>query len=156
MDNRIITLLLALGVSPSITHAVDILPTPNSDLPKLVIPQSKLSLHQQTQIILQLLKDKGALSIVENENGVHLVIEGDKLDDSFFVYISQFKNVTPIEGTRELAISDSLAAAMAASGELKDVLPKDIDDEELLRELQEKMGPDLDESIKYHSGASFA
>lgn len=154
MDNRMIMLLLALGVSPT-TYATDTIPATESATPGVVLSVNHLRLHFQTQLILQKLKERGALSAIETENGVHLVILGEKLDQEFFNYLSHLQNVTLIEGSKELIISDGLTAAMAVSGELNDILPEN-DEALLLKELQEKMGTDLDKTLKDHAAASFA
>ena len=151
MNNRIIMLLLALGVCPT-TYAQDASST-DKQTGQLVIPTKNLHLHMMTKLILQRLKDMGALSILEDQDGPKVVILGDRLDDEFFAYLSHFKNVTQVENSKELVISDSLAAALSAFGELNDVEDKD---EVLLKKLQSKIGPQLDETLKLCSATSFS
>lgn len=152
MDKRILAVLLALGVTPG-ALAQDT--SGNSSNGSIVIPAASLKLHALTKLILQKLKEQGALTIMQSEAGVHVIILGDKLDDEFFMYLSQLKNVSIVEGSKELVVSDQLAAALATFGELTDVLPQN-EDEELVRELQKKMGTDLDKTLKQFAGASFA
>lgn len=155
MDNRIITLLLALGVSPAATYAAD-LPSQDGDDPQnLVISVNNLRLHFQTQIILQRLKEKGALSIIDDQGDARLVINGDRLDEKFFNFLSQLKNVKQSEENRDLVVSDNLAAAFSASGDLNDLIQSS-KDEILLEELQKKMGTGLQKELIVACGASFS
>ena len=154
MDNRFLSLLLAMGVSPGV-YAGPVAPGEGVPSESVRIPVGSLRLHYETKLILAKLKESGALSIVESPNGPHVIIHGDRIDKDFYEFLSAKRNVTKAETSHDLIISDSLAAALSAFGELNDITPS-VDDQKLLEELQNKIGTGLDESMKTAVAGSFA
>lgn len=155
MDNRIMTLMLALGVSPGLlaaeaSFASDIVTS------GVVLPMSNLRLHFKTKLILEKLKEREAISLHTDEmKGAQLIIHGEKLDDEFFGFLSKLKNVKKPDEGKDLVVSDGVAAAMSKFGELNDLINSSRD-EALLEELQKKMGTDLDKVLRLGSAGSFS